>query len=56
MIVLDDGADARAKRILLLLLDVDGVLTDGRFWIGPHGEEWKAFHSRDVPSGDDSDV
>ena len=37
----------RAGRIKLLLLDVDGVLTDGRIYLGPRGEELKAFHVRD---------
>jgi len=37
----------RAKRIRLLVLDVDGVLTDGRLYISAHGEEVKAFHVRD---------
>lgn len=38
---------SRAARIRLLLLDVDGVLTDGLLWYGPQGEELKAFHVRD---------
>jgi 3-deoxy-D-manno-octulosonate 8-phosphate phosphatase (KDO 8-P phosphatase) len=38
---------ARAARIRLLLLDVDGVLTDGRLWYGPEGEAVKAFDVRD---------
>ncbi len=33
--------------IRLLVLDVDGVLTDGRLWFGPDGELMKAFHVRD---------
>jgi 3-deoxy-D-manno-octulosonate 8-phosphate phosphatase (KDO 8-P phosphatase) len=33
--------------IRLLVLDVDGVLTDGRLYFGPRGEELKAFHVRD---------
>jgi 3-deoxy-D-manno-octulosonate 8-phosphate phosphatase (KDO 8-P phosphatase) len=36
-----------AARIRLLVLDVDGVLTDGRLWFGPDGEFVKAFHVRD---------
>jgi 3-deoxy-D-manno-octulosonate 8-phosphate phosphatase (KDO 8-P phosphatase) len=28
-------------------VDVDGVLTDGRLYYGPRGEEWKVFHVRD---------
>ncbi len=38
---------ARAARIRLLLLDVDGVLTDGRVWYGPEGEALKAFDMHD---------
>jgi 3-deoxy-D-manno-octulosonate 8-phosphate phosphatase (KDO 8-P phosphatase) len=30
-----------------MVFDVDGVLTDGRLWYGPAGEELKAFHSHD---------
>ena len=30
-----------------LLLDVDGVLTDGRLYIGEHGEQVKAFSTLD---------
>ena len=38
---------ARARRVKLLLLDVDGVLTDGRVILGPDGMELKAFNSQD---------
>jgi 3-deoxy-D-manno-octulosonate 8-phosphate phosphatase (KDO 8-P phosphatase) len=31
-----------------IALDVDGVLTDGGFWWGPNGEEWKRFCFADV--------
>jgi len=34
--------------IKAIALDVDGVLTDGSFWWGPDGQEWKRFHFRDV--------
>ena len=34
-------------RIELLILDVDGVLTDGRLYFGPRGEALKVFHVRD---------
>lgn len=37
----------RAARIRLLVLDVDGVLTDGRIWLDPGGGETKTFHVRD---------
>ncbi len=33
--------------IRLLVLDVDGVLTDGRLYFGPEGELCKSFHVRD---------
>ncbi|MEM1435051.1 MAG: HAD hydrolase family protein [Pseudomonadota bacterium] len=39
------GADPAA--VQLLLLDVDGVLTDGRLFYGSDGTEFKAFHVRD---------
>lgn len=38
---------ARAIRIKLLLLDVDGVLTDGKLYFGNNGEEIKAFNTLD---------
>ena len=34
-------------RIELLILDVDGVLTDGRLYFGARGEALKVFHVRD---------
>jgi 3-deoxy-D-manno-octulosonate 8-phosphate phosphatase (KDO 8-P phosphatase) len=34
-------------RVELLVLDVDGVLTDGRLFYGAKGEALKAFHVRD---------
>ena len=37
----------RARAIRLLVLDVDGVLTDGRLHYGPAGEEAKVFHVQD---------
>jgi 3-deoxy-D-manno-octulosonate 8-phosphate phosphatase (KDO 8-P phosphatase) len=37
----------RAARIKLLLLDVDGVLTDSTIVYGPEGSEMKAFSTRD---------
>ncbi|HTP26354.1 MAG TPA: HAD hydrolase family protein [Anaeromyxobacteraceae bacterium] len=38
---------ARASRVRLLLLDVDGVLTDGRLYYGADGEVMKAFDVKD---------
>src|SRR6202795_1105434 len=37
----------RCARIELLVLDVDGVLTDGRIYYSDRGDELKAFHVRD---------
>jgi 3-deoxy-D-manno-octulosonate 8-phosphate phosphatase (KDO 8-P phosphatase) len=37
----------RCKKIKLLLLDVDGVLTDGSLYYGPNGEVVKNFFVRD---------
>jgi 3-deoxy-D-manno-octulosonate 8-phosphate phosphatase (KDO 8-P phosphatase) len=37
----------RARRVRLVIFDVDGVLTDGSLFITDTGEEFKAFHSQD---------
>jgi 3-deoxy-D-manno-octulosonate 8-phosphate phosphatase (KDO 8-P phosphatase) len=37
----------RARKIKLLIFDVDGVLTDGRLILGDDGLEYKAFNSHD---------
>lgn len=37
----------RASKIRLLLMDCDGVLTDGRLYFSANGEEIKVFHARD---------
>ena len=42
-----DTPQQRAADIRLLVLDVDGVLTDGRLYFSPRGEELKVFHVRD---------
>lgn len=38
---------AKLKPIQLLILDVDGTLTDGLIYYGNHGEALKAFHVHD---------
>jgi 3-deoxy-D-manno-octulosonate 8-phosphate phosphatase (KDO 8-P phosphatase) len=43
----DSQLRALAARTRLLVLDVDGVLTDGRLYYDGHGNELKAFHVRD---------
>ena len=40
-------AQEAAKHIRILLLDVDGVLTDGRLYYGDDGHEYKAFNIKD---------
>jgi 3-deoxy-D-manno-octulosonate 8-phosphate phosphatase (KDO 8-P phosphatase) len=37
----------RARKIKLLLMDCDGVLTDGRLYFTESGETMKVFHVRD---------
>ena len=37
----------KAKQLKLLILDVDGVLTDGKLFFDHQGNEYKAFHARD---------
>ncbi len=37
----------RARKVKLLLMDCDGVLTDGRLYFSDKGEELKVFHVRD---------
>jgi 3-deoxy-D-manno-octulosonate 8-phosphate phosphatase (KDO 8-P phosphatase) len=40
-------AEERARRVRLMIFDVDGVLTDGRIWYGAGGETLKAFSAHD---------
>jgi 3-deoxy-D-manno-octulosonate 8-phosphate phosphatase (KDO 8-P phosphatase) len=44
---LTDEFLSRARKIKLLLMDCDGVLTDGRLYFTEKGEEMKVFHVRD---------
>ena len=41
------NALARGRQIRLLLLDVDGVMSDGRIIYDSEGLELKAFHCQD---------
>jgi 3-deoxy-D-manno-octulosonate 8-phosphate phosphatase (KDO 8-P phosphatase) len=41
------GVTVRARRIRGLILDVDGVLTDGRMVLSERGDELKGFHTHD---------
>lgn len=38
---------SRAQKVKLLLMDCDGVLTDGKLYFSPNGEELKVFNVRD---------
>jgi 3-deoxy-D-manno-octulosonate 8-phosphate phosphatase (KDO 8-P phosphatase) len=40
-------AQGRALGLKAAIFDVDGVLTDGRLFIGEQGESFKAFHTLD---------
>ncbi len=42
-----NNALKKASNIKLLILDVDGVLTDGKLFFGPDGETLKVFHVLD---------
>ncbi|MBV9956806.1 MAG: HAD hydrolase family protein [Acidobacteria bacterium] len=42
-----DEIERRARRIKLLLMDCDGVLTDGRIELLGEDDESKSFHTRD---------
>jgi 3-deoxy-D-manno-octulosonate 8-phosphate phosphatase (KDO 8-P phosphatase) len=44
---LTDDVLVRAKKIKLLLMDCDGVLTDGRLYYTENGEQMKVFNVRD---------
>jgi 3-deoxy-D-manno-octulosonate 8-phosphate phosphatase (KDO 8-P phosphatase) len=39
--------DERARRVKVVVFDVDGVLTDGGLWYGPEGEAFKRFDVKD---------
>lgn len=46
MKITGDAID-RAKKVKLIIFDVDGVLTDGGIYHGSNGELFKSFHCRD---------
>ena len=43
----DEALAARCRALRLVLMDVDGVLTDGTMLLLPDGREAKSFHVRD---------
>ncbi|MDD2832784.1 MAG: 3-deoxy-manno-octulosonate-8-phosphatase KdsC [Methylotenera sp.] len=46
-IEISQALNQRFKNIKLLILDVDGVMTDGGLTIGDDGQEYKTFHAHD---------
>ncbi len=44
---ISDEIRERARKVKLLLMDCDGVLTDGRLYFTEAGEAMKVFHVRD---------
>ena len=44
---MDAKLKSRVRKIKLLILDVDGVMTDGSLGIGDDGQEYKNFNSLD---------
>ena len=47
MVNMDAALKERASNIRMLVLDVDGVLTDGKLYFDHAGNEMKAFNTRD---------
>ena len=47
MVRMDAALRERACEIRMLVLDVDGVLTDGKLYFDHAGNEMKAFNTRD---------
>ena len=43
----DPTLSERARAIRCVVLDIDGVLTDCKLYLGPDGSEWKAVNVRD---------
>ncbi|MCX5716409.1 MAG: HAD-IIIA family hydrolase [Candidatus Omnitrophica bacterium] len=39
--------EEKARKIKLLILDVDGIMTDGRIYYGNYGDELKSFDVKD---------
>jgi 3-deoxy-D-manno-octulosonate 8-phosphate phosphatase (KDO 8-P phosphatase) len=44
---MDAAVLARARRVALMIFDVDGVLTDGTIYLADDGQEMKAFNTLD---------
>ena len=46
---MDFSAAERARRVRLILFDVDGVLTDGKIWTLPLGLHGKDLRTQRIP-------
>lgn len=46
-IKIEDSLKQRLQNIKLLVLDVDGVMTDGGLTLGDDGQEYKTFYAQD---------
>lgn len=46
-LIINEDLIRRLQNIKLLILDVDGVMTDGGLTIGDDGQEYKTFHAHD---------
>ena len=44
---IDTSILEKARKLKLLILDVDGVLTDGKLFFDNQGNEYKVFHAQD---------
>jgi 3-deoxy-D-manno-octulosonate 8-phosphate phosphatase (KDO 8-P phosphatase) len=44
----NEGGEPLGRDIKAVVMDVDGVLTDGGVWWGPDGAEWKRFCFADI--------
>ena len=44
---MSDSIQTRAAKVRLAIFDVDGVMTDGKLYLGPNGQEIKTMSVRD---------
>jgi 3-deoxy-D-manno-octulosonate 8-phosphate phosphatase (KDO 8-P phosphatase) len=44
---MDAALKASLSCLKLVIFDVDGVITDGKLYLGPNGDEWRSTHVRD---------
>ena len=44
---MDTQLQTKLAALKLVIFDVDGVITDGKLYLGPDGQEWRSTHVRD---------